>query len=145
MNEKQITHAAVLAGTVAHREYFAHVAKLAHIRFNADSILVQRAMKSTDPYFNDIPLDIWDMAARQVSAHISAALKQCSDFYSLSHGVCTIKEAVRQAVERETARIVARASYLQSLHIAEGRPATDEDLHHLKDAADKWDAEHPKS
>jgi hypothetical protein len=88
-----------MSGTVTHQQYYGSVVKAAGIKFDSDDPIVQRAKGSVDPHYNDIPLGRWDAMALFARPSIAAALKQHDDGWSLAGGVCTMKEAVRQAVE----------------------------------------------
>lgn len=54
---------------------------------------------STDPFLNDIPLYLWDMAAGACHMHIEAALRHYGDQWTMAGGVCVAKEAARQIKE----------------------------------------------
>lgn len=101
---KPITREDYLAGAVTHRDYYGSVVAAAHIRFAADSPLVQRcaaALANGDEHFNTIPLATWDEYAAAAVRSIATALRQHGDVFSLAGGVCVMKEAARQAVERQ--------------------------------------------
>ncbi len=89
-----------LEGRCSHRDFYGQIVERAGLVFPSDHALVQRARRSTDPHYNDIPLALWGSAAVSAKPAITRALKETGDFWSLAGGVCTIKEAVRRVVER---------------------------------------------
>lgn len=99
MTETLFTRTDRLAGKCTHREYYAQIVRLAGLKFTDSHELVRDAKKSTDEHYNDIPLARWDMAAACAQSSITRALRQCGDCFTLSGGLCTVKEAVRQVVE----------------------------------------------
>ena len=88
-----------MSGAVTHRHYYASIAKSAGIQLSPEHDMVRRALQSKDEHYNDIPLGAWDTAALAVKFAIARAMEEHSDSWSLAGGVCTVKEAVRQAVE----------------------------------------------
>lgn len=94
------TRADYIAGRCTYEEFYGAVAKDAGVNFNADSWLVKQALVSTDEHYNDIPINRWDAAAAGYRTQIVAALKARGDFWSLSGGLCTMKAAVKQAIEK---------------------------------------------
>lgn len=98
-----ITRADYMAGRATHRQYYADVVKTAGISYHVEDALVERAAESTDPHYNDIRLRTWDCEAAFKRSFLSRAFKVHGDFYTDAGGVCAIKEAVRQAVERRLA------------------------------------------
>lgn len=88
---------------VTHREFYAAIAAAAHIRFDSDSPFIERcanALANGDEHLNTIPLPTWDVRSANVRSQIATALRSHGDFFSLAGGVCVMKEAARQAVER---------------------------------------------
>lgn len=87
-----------------HREFYGAVVETAGIAFQdpGDPLVLraQRALANGDEHLNTIPLEGWDRMALVYSSQIGRALKLHGDGYSLGGGVCVLKEAVRQAVER---------------------------------------------
>lgn len=94
------TRAQYLNGECTHREFYGAVVKDAGIRYTPEDFIVQRAMESKDGHYNDIPLTAWDAEAAVARPAISRALKAHGDFWSLAGGLCVVKEAVRQVIER---------------------------------------------
>ena len=95
-----MTRKEYIAGEVSHREYYGMLVKLAGIRFPDNHPLVLKAKDSSDPHFNDIPLNRWDVAASGFEHAVRAIMPEIGDAWSLAGGVCIAKEAVRQAIER---------------------------------------------
>lgn len=86
-----------------HREYYGSIVKEAGIVFPADHPLVvagAQALSRGDEHMNTIPLSRWDDEAARRQAYINRALREHGDFWSMAGGVCVMKEAVRQAIER---------------------------------------------
>lgn len=86
---------------VTHRQYYAEIARLAGIKFEPNHSVVVRAKRSTDEHYNDIPLLVWDRLGYLARAGLTRAFKECEDCYSMAGACCAMKEAVRQAVERQ--------------------------------------------
>jgi hypothetical protein len=89
-----------MAHRVTHRVYYASVAQAAGLVFPTDHPLVERAARSKDPHFNDIPLQLWDDYALSMRSDLARALRAHEDGFSVAGGVCIVKEAVKQAVKR---------------------------------------------
>ena len=64
--------------------------------------LLELAKESTDPHFNDIRLDEWDFYAILCTQkpEILTKLEEAGDWWTLANGVCILKEAVRERLER---------------------------------------------
>jgi hypothetical protein len=62
----------------------------------------EKIKTSNDPSFNDIPLKNWDILAERYKNHILAINAELGngEIYSLSDGVCMLKEAARQIKQR---------------------------------------------
>lgn len=97
---EKITRENYINGKINHREYYGGILRLADFEMSPGHELVQKALKSQDPHYNDIPLILWDNIAMSGQAWTNTALKKVGDFWSLAGGVCLYKEAVRQAVEK---------------------------------------------
>jgi len=89
-----------LAKECTHREYWAQFVTPS-IKGTVASDFGDSLVNSTDPYFNDIPLHRWDRFADRYKQHIARVNKALGNghVYSLSDGVCMLKEAARQIVE----------------------------------------------
>ena len=89
-------------GRVTHAEYYTSVAKAAGVSFADSQMLpkVRDALEKGDEHLNTISLTTWDAMALfpTCRANISRALKAHEDFWSLAGGVCTLKQAAKNAV-----------------------------------------------
>ncbi len=101
----------------AHRRYYAQLVNDRTIAAVVQAIGRTRLLASTDPHYNDIPLQVWDrlcgftMAnygyARGDKTRMSAPafplaqrFEELNDYPTLAGLVCVAKEAARQYVER---------------------------------------------
>ena len=86
----------------AHRRYYGQFATDSVKKLVCTHIGTSRIIASTDPHFNDIPLEEWDHLAR---THQSSLMVQEEEggkrFWCLSGAVCILKEAARQIKEGE--------------------------------------------
>ena len=102
---KLFTRKDYLAGNCTYRQYCGQIVRLAGIRFSKQDKIVKDCtpsdQRTVDEHYNHIGLPTWDISSGSARREICKALKQCGDSWSLAGGVCVIKEAVRQAVERE--------------------------------------------
>ena len=89
-----------LAKECTHREYWAQFVTDSIVRTIANAF-GDSLINSKDPHFNDIPLERWDRLANFYKEHIARVNKALGNghVYSLSDGVCMLKEAARQIVE----------------------------------------------
>lgn len=98
-----ITRKAYLAGEVSFQDYYRHIAHLAGVAFNpADPFIkrVKKALDQGDEHLNSISLQTWDIRAVAAEHAIREACKQIEgEFYSLSVGVCTMKQAAKDAAK----------------------------------------------
>ena len=85
-------------------QYYRAVAKTAGVRFDSMDPFVDRVRKSTDPHLNDIPLHVWDAKAANptLRANLSRALKAHGDCLSAAGAVCVLKQAARDAANRDS-------------------------------------------
>jgi len=84
-----------------HREYYAQFVTPS-IRSYVERVIGKPAIKaSTDRWFNDIPLRMWDMLDGFIRPHGARVNKQLNDssMWSLSDTVCVAKEAAQQIKE----------------------------------------------
>jgi len=89
-----------LNGKISHEDYYSEIAKRAGVAFTKDDSIVKEAMKSTDEHLNDIELYRWDAIAHGSQNAIDKAMRELGDFWSLSGGVCVVKQAVRNAINK---------------------------------------------
>lgn len=90
-----ITRKQYLNGEVSHHDYYAqfgkHLVSLVGSRFGID-----RIKASTDPHFNDIPLNKWDNLAITVRMTVGRMLAEANGGgVSLSDCVCSAKAAAQ--------------------------------------------------
>jgi hypothetical protein len=83
----------------AHRRYYGQFVNRRTIDYVVRVIGSDALLASTDPHFNDIPLDKWDRIA--LSLPLAASLRDAGDYMTLAGGVCIAKEAARQYVESQ--------------------------------------------
>ena len=77
------------------REYYLEIAHDAGIR--VPHHIMEKVQKSTDPYFNDVPLKLWDALAEPIiSAKFGQAFRVRGDYPTLAGIVCTYKVLARE-------------------------------------------------
>ena len=95
-----LTRKQYLNGECTHREYYAQFVDERtkhHVRFG---IGMKTLRASTCEHLNDITLKRWDRLVP--CAPGSGKFKEAGDSYTLSGGVCMLKEAAKQLLEEET-------------------------------------------
>lgn len=84
-----------------HRQYYAQFApqfiSTVIAQFNITRL---REALETDKYLNNIPLQAWGALANVYADAMREPLRKHGDGYSLSAGVCILKEAARLAVDQ---------------------------------------------
>lgn len=94
-----------MEGRVTHEQFYSSVARAAGISFAQSDLLprVRTALEAGDEHLNSIPLALWDRRAENpvTRANISRALKEHGDFFSLAGGVCTLKQAAKNAAGKQ--------------------------------------------
>ncbi|CAB4146317.1 hypothetical protein UFOVP501_2 [uncultured Caudovirales phage] len=94
------TRAQYMTGKITFEQYYSAVADSAGITLSNSPELIERcraALAAGDVHLNTIRLHEWDAMAR-CSPSLAFALKKHGDFYSLAGGVCTLKQAAKNAV-----------------------------------------------
>lgn len=87
-------------GMRKHREYYSQFVTENTINYVIKFIGEKRLRDSKDQHLNDIPLQEWDSLAIFCKPTHSVKLKEAGAFWSLSAGVCILKEASRQFLEK---------------------------------------------
>ena len=84
-----------------HRQYYGQMVT-DHVRdVVRTGIGLDRLKKSTDPHFNDIPLQEWDDFTIYLEmGGFQQKIREYGDLWSLAGGVCILKEAARQLAQR---------------------------------------------
>lgn len=97
-----ITRAEYLNNECNHRQYYSQfVSKYVKI-IVSNLIGVDKLRQSKDPYFNDIPLSLWDMCGKCFnSGTITKQMRSCGDYTTVAGLVCIAKEAARQILEEQ--------------------------------------------
>ncbi len=89
-----------------HRRYWAQFVTQGALSIVRNTVGLDRLRASTDPYLNDIELAVWDRMAggsgRVPNYMPYSKIKEAGEGYSLSTGVCILKEAARQLIEQES-------------------------------------------
>jgi len=57
-----------------------------------------KIINSTDPHFNDIPLEKWDRLVTGLP--VGSKMKEVGDYLTIAGGVCILKAAARQIKEQ---------------------------------------------
>ena len=85
----------------SHRTYYAQFVNMAIIRMVERRFTAERLVRCSDQeYFNTIPLHQWDQLVPVVQSLTNQQMrKDAGEGWSLSTGVCILKEAGRQLVE----------------------------------------------
>lgn len=111
MDTIKYDHAAYMCGECGHKAYYEQFATPAVQSLVAESIGMERIMRSNDDYFNDIPLTKWDqldvMIGRLVGGMLGASNASTAGgqrSYSLCDTVSVAKAAAR-ILKREYSRI----------------------------------------
>lgn len=99
------TRSDYMAGRCSFEDFYRAVNQTGGVRFTDAALLVRvrKALAAGDKHLNTIPLATWDAKALGAQLTLSRALRAHGDFYSLAGGVCCMKQAARDAAERETA------------------------------------------
>lgn len=86
-----------------HREYYGQFVTEATKNVVKEAFSVEKLIWAfgSDKNLNNIPLNEWD-AINGVTRHNGKRLKEAGEVWSLSTGVCILKEAARQIVEENT-------------------------------------------
>jgi hypothetical protein len=69
-----------LSGEVSHEDYYADV--MAGVRVRIDADMARRILAATDPFFNDVPLSLWDGLAARHRSGVALRLAARGDFYT---------------------------------------------------------------
>jgi hypothetical protein len=88
----------------SHEEYYRQFVTPEVIKLVETTIGKDRILRSTDPYFNDIPLGKWDMLHHSVMAYVRSKLREadpCGE--TLSDTCCIAKQAARMIKENHHA------------------------------------------
>lgn len=96
-------------GRCDHRTYYAQFVTMAVFRMVERRFTVERLVRCSDQaYFNTIPLHQWDQLVPTLERMVDRRLmKELGEGWSLSTGVCILKEASRQVVENHWTMEVA--------------------------------------
>lgn len=84
----------------AHRRYFGQLVTDGTISRVLTGIGADRLLAAKDEHLNDIPLVMWDRLATQCGG--SADFAKIGDYYTLANGVCLLKEAARQWIDKQS-------------------------------------------
>ncbi len=82
-------------------EYYRSVCVTASLSFQGNqwlAVRVKACLEDGDWFLNNIPLGYWDGLAEIHEEAIRRSLKEHGDEYTLAAGVCTVKQAARDAV-----------------------------------------------
>lgn len=81
----------------SHQEYYSQFVTPWIKQLVVKSIGIERLLKSTDPYLNDIPLREWDSLSFGFMIS-KEQLKKCGDFETLASKVCILKQAANMII-----------------------------------------------
>jgi hypothetical protein len=84
------------AGTKRHRKYYGQFVTSEVKGLVTSRIGLDRLRASSDPYFNDIPLEEWDRLTHSLPSSVHSMMKEAGDSATLAGGVPVLKEAARQ-------------------------------------------------
>lgn len=90
-----------MKGRATHAEYYGQFVDDHTRNWVLTVIGLERLLKSTDEYLNDIPLDWWDSYARGFPSHIGDKVRAAGDFVSLATVVCIAKQAAKQIIAEQ--------------------------------------------
>ena len=93
-----------LNGECTHRQYYGQFVNAGTKARVLSGIGLEALKRSTDPHFNDIPLNGWpnsDIGWDRLVPNCpgSAGFAKAGDYYTLAGGVSLLKEAARQILE----------------------------------------------
>ncbi len=83
-----------------HEKYYGQFVTDDIVKCVVDAFGIER-LKSAyekEKYFNEIPLNNWDILTGSLPAYVNAGLKNVGDYGTLANHVCILKAAARQAV-----------------------------------------------
>ena len=86
-----------LNGECTHRQYYGQFVNAGTKARVLSGIGLEALKKSTDPHFNDIPLNKWDNLVLHCPG--SSGFAKAGDYYTLAGGVSLLKEAARQILD----------------------------------------------
>jgi len=98
---KEPTRAQMLNDEVTHREYVSAIVETSGFTFRDGDPMVARCQRSTDKWYNDVPLHLWDnyyLDPHQRKRFIAALVahgQYPKPMYSLSDKVSFLKAAMR--------------------------------------------------
>ena len=92
-----VTRNQYLNGECTDRQYYGQFVNAGTKARVLSGIGLAALKKSTDPHFNDIPLNKWDNLVPHCPC--SAGFAKAGDYYTLAGGVCLLKEAARQILD----------------------------------------------
>ena len=81
-----------------HRQYYGQFVNAGTKARVLSGIGLDKLQNSTNPDFNDIPLEYWDKLVHSCPG--SADFSKAGDYYTLAGGICLLKEAARQVLEQ---------------------------------------------
>lgn len=95
----KITRADYMEKRATFEEYYRNVNAAAGLRVTNRDLIerVRAAIANGDEHLNTIPLSTWDALGLRCKAAVSRALKERGDFWSIAGGVCSYKQAARDA------------------------------------------------
>ena len=96
-----LTRKIYLAHDCTHREYYGSIVAEIGLEFQYDSPLLKLARNSTDEHYNNIPMERIDSMGFMIHPKAKTALESRGDFLSLAGLCCIVKEALRQAIDKE--------------------------------------------
>lgn len=91
-----ILHSEYMDKKYTHDEYYGQFVTKGLISCVTKFIGEDRIKKSTDEYFNDIPLKEWDNLHRHMLDYCQLKLKQVGGFAALCDTVCIAKRAAKE-------------------------------------------------
>lgn len=102
---KLFTRAQYMNRECTHRQYYGQFVTENTRALVGRVIGLQSLRLSKDEHFNDIPLARWDgmVNGRMIPAGTDAKLRSLGDWLSMAAGVCILKEAAQQLLERTRA------------------------------------------
>jgi hypothetical protein len=101
---KSPTRADYMSDRCTFEEYHRAVNATAGYRFTGDLERVRAALARGDYHLNSIPLPEWDATAISARVVHAPALRQHGDGWSLGGGVCCVKQAARDAAQKEDSK-----------------------------------------
>ena len=97
-------------GNKVHEEYYGQFVTDKVKQLVARTFSIPVLLDSKDPHLNDIPLKRWDFLVYYLGSSTDRKLRECGDWLSLGTGVCILKQAAKQLIQKHRDNFNVRSS-----------------------------------